>query len=57
MAFAYNRSNRKVPCIARLAGVNADWGNQILNDRKVPVEQFNDMSAAVARAVELAGGA
>ena len=57
VAFAYNRSSRKVPCVTRLAGVNADWGNQILKDRKVPVEQFTDMSAAVARAVELAGGA
>ncbi len=57
VAFAYSRSDRTVPCIARLAGVNADWGNQILKDRKVPVENFTDMSAAVARAVELAGGA
>lgn len=57
VAFAYSRSDRKVPCIARLAGVNADWGTQILKDRKVPVEEFSDMKAAVARAVELAGGA
>ena len=58
VAFAYNRSDRKtVPCIARLAGVNADWGSQILKDRKVPVETFTDMQSAVARAVELTGGA
>lgn len=57
VVFAYNRSNRKVPVISRLAGVNADWGNQILKDRKVPVEQFTDMKSAVARAVEKAGGA
>ncbi|MEO0916615.1 MAG: ATP-grasp domain-containing protein, partial [Pseudomonadota bacterium] len=57
VAFAYTRSDRKVPCIARLAGVNADWGLQILKDRKVPVEARDDMKAAVARAVELAGAA
>ena len=57
VAFAYNRNDRKVPCIARLAGVNASWGMQILKDRKVPVEEFTDMKAAVSRAVELAGGA
>ena len=34
VAFAYLRSERKLPCIARLAGVNADWGNQILQDRR-----------------------
>lgn len=57
VAFAYSRSERKPPCIARLAGVNADWGNQILRDRKVPVETFDDMKRAVIRAVETAGGA
>ena len=57
VAFAYSRSDRKPPCIARLAGVNAEWGNQILKDRKVPVEQFDDMKTAVIRAVETAGGA
>ncbi len=57
VAFAYQRSDRKVPVISRLAGVNADWGNQILKDRKVPVEHFNDMKSAVTRAVETAGGA
>lgn len=57
VAFAYTRSDRKPPCIARLAGVNASWGMQILKDRKVPVEEFTDMTDAVARAVALAGGA
>lgn len=57
VAFAYQRNDRKVPVVSRLAGVNADWGNQILKDRKVPVENFNDMKSAVTRAVELAGGA
>lgn len=57
VAFAYQRSDRKIPVVSRLAGVNADWGNQILKDRKVPVEQITDMKDAVARAVSLAGGA
>ncbi len=57
VAFAYSRSDRKLPCIARLAGVNAAWGNQILKDRKVPVEEFDDMKRAVARAVEKTGAA
>lgn len=57
VAFAYTRSSRQVPCIARLAGVNAEWGLQILKDRKVPVEAHGDLIAAVARAVELAGAA
>ncbi len=55
LTFAYSRNQRKLPVIARLAGQNADWGVQILQDRKVPVEIFNDMPRAVARAVELAG--
>ena len=57
VAFAYSRSDRKLPVIARLAGVNAEWGNRILTDRKVPVEVFDAMKPAVARAVERAGGA
>lgn len=57
VAFAYQRSDRKVPVVSRLAGVNASWGNQILKDRRVPVEEFSDMKSAVSRAVSLAGGA
>ena len=57
VAFAYSRSDRKLRCIARLAGVNADWGNQILKDRNVPVEKFDDMKLAAIHAVEKAGGA
>lgn len=56
VAFAYSRSSRKPPVVARLAGQNAEWGLRILQDRKVPVEPFDDMSAAVKRAVDLAGG-
>lgn len=57
VAFAYSRADRKVPCVARLAGTNADWGLRILKDRKVPAETFDNMRGAVKRAVELAGGA
>lgn len=54
VAFAYSRNDRKLPVVARLAGVNAEWGTQILKDRRLPVEIFPDMPGAVARAVELA---
>ena len=56
VAFAYSRSDRKLPVVARLAGQNAEWGLKILQDRKVPTEAFDDPKAAVARAVEIAGG-
>ena len=54
VSFAYSRSDRHLPVIARLAGLNSDWGGKILSDRKVPVEAFDNMTQAVARAVELA---
>ena len=54
ISFAYSRSDRKLPVIARLAGQNAEWGIRILKDRKIPVEVFDTMSGAVGRAVELA---
>lgn len=57
VAFAYSRSQRKPPCIARLAGQNAEWGYRILKDRKIPGETYADMKSAVRRAVDLAGGA
>ncbi len=57
VAFAYSRNNRNVPCIARLAGTNADWGERILMDRKVPVDVCNDMKTAVQRAVSRVGEA
>lgn len=57
IAFAYSRASRKPPVIARLAGQNAEWGHQILMDRKVPVEIASDMRSAVERAVAVAGGA
>lgn len=56
VSFAYSRSERSLPCVARLAGTNAEWGMRILKDRKVPSEIFHDMRSAVARAVALAGG-
>jgi succinyl-CoA synthetase beta subunit len=55
VSFAYSRSDRKPPVVARLAGQNAEWGLRILKDRKVPVEVFDALPEAVARAVELPG--
>ncbi|WP_428929025.1 succinate--CoA ligase subunit beta [Marinibacterium sp. SX1] len=55
ISFAYSRSDRKLPVVARLAGQNAEWGIRILKDRQIPVEVFDTMSGAVGRAVELAG--
>ncbi len=52
--FAYSRNNGTKPVIARLAGQNAEWGQRILVDRKVPVEICGTMSEAVKRAVEIA---
>ena len=54
-SFAYSRSNRHLPVVARLAGLNAEWGTRILKDRKVPVEIHETMTGAVKRAVEIAG--
>jgi succinyl-CoA synthetase beta subunit len=55
VAFACSRAKRTPPIVARLAGVNAAWGLQILQDRKVPVEAEGDLGKAVKRAVALAG--
>ena len=52
--FAYSRNKGSKPVIARLAGQNAEWGQRILVDRKVPVEICSTMSEAVNRAVEIA---
>jgi len=57
VAFAYSRSTRKVPIVARLAGQNAEWGLRILKERYLPVESFDDMTGAVKRSIEIAGGA
>lgn len=56
VAFAYSRSKRRLPIVARLAGSNADWALHILNDRKLPVEACKDMQNAVDLAVAIAGG-
>jgi succinyl-CoA synthetase beta subunit len=56
VAFAYARSDRKLPVAVRLAGQNAEWGLKILKDRKVPAKVFDDMKSAVQGAVELARG-
>ncbi len=56
VAFAYARSDRKLPVAARLAGQNAEWGLRILKDRKVPAKVYGDMKSAVLGAVEMARG-
>ena len=59
VAFAYARSQRKVPVAVCLGGQNADWGIRILRDRQVPVEVYPNMNAAIRGAVAMvaAGGA
>jgi len=57
VAFAYSRSDRKPPIVARLAGEGAEWASKMLKDRLLPAEIKDDMTGAVKRAVELAGGA
>ena len=58
VAFAFMRSGRDVPIVARLAGQNADYGLKILRDRsRAKVETRPTMTEAVKRAVELAKGA
>lgn len=52
--FAYSRAKRKLPVVAHIAGHNAEWGTNILRERKVPVETFDTMSGAVNRVVEIA---
>ncbi|MEI4235001.1 succinate--CoA ligase subunit beta [Roseovarius sp. D22-M7] len=52
--FAYSRAKRKLPVVAHIAGHNAEWGTNILRDRKVPVETFDTMSGAINRVVEIA---
>lgn len=54
VAFAYARSQRRLPIVARMAGQNADWARSILKDRRLPAEISASLSTAVARAVEMA---
>ena len=55
VAFAYSRSRRTVPIVARMAGVGDSYALRILEDRKLPVETRDTIGAAVLRAVALAG--
>ncbi len=55
-AIAYARAERKPPVVVRLAGQNADWARTMLKDRRLPIEDFSDMSSAIARAVQVAKG-
>lgn len=56
VAFAYSRSDRKLPIAARLAGQNADWATRMLNERRLPVTICTNMTQAVEKAVSLAKG-
>jgi len=53
VAFAYSRSERKLPIVARMAGQGAEWALRILRERRLPHETFPDMSQAIRRAVEI----
>lgn len=55
VSIAYAKSDRKLPCFARLAGVNAEWGNRILAERGVPVDLFDDPIAAIEHALAKVG--
>ncbi len=56
IAFAYSRSKRSLPIVARFAGQSAEWAHKILKDRYLPAEEVPTIGKAVQRAVELAGG-
>lgn len=56
LAFAYSRSDRKLPISARLAGQNADWATRMLNERRLPVTVCTNMTQAIEKAVALAKG-
>ena len=56
IAFAYARSQRKLPLAVRFAGQNADWAHKLLANHRLPVTTCGTMSEAVATAVSLAGG-
>lgn len=54
VAFAYSRSDRKLPIVSRLAGTNAEWAQKILADRLLPVTACATMGEAVRTAVSIA---
>ncbi len=56
VAFAYSRSDRKLPLVARLAGQNEDWARKILKDRMLPVESHPSISQAIAAVVAKSSG-
>ena len=53
--FAYSRTGSAIPIVYRAAGQNAPWALSIMQNRKLPFRQFDNMSQAVAAAVEMAG--
>ncbi len=54
--FAYMQSKRRLPIVFRAAGQNAAWALTIMQDRHLPFEACDGISAAVQRAVEIAAG-
>jgi succinyl-CoA synthetase beta subunit len=54
---ATSRSGRKVPFVFRAAGQNADYAKKLMVDRRIAHEVAPNISAAVRRAVEIAGTA
>jgi len=56
VAFAYSRSDRRLPIVSRLAGQNAEWAQKILGDRLLPVTACTTMGEAVEKAVSIAAG-
>ncbi|MFN0262905.1 ADP-forming succinate--CoA ligase subunit beta [Tepidamorphus sp. 3E244] len=53
-AIAYSRAKRKPPVVVRLAGTNAVWALEMLKNRRLEFEAFDEMGEAVERAVEIA---
>nr|MDJ0828026.1 succinyl-CoA synthetase subunit beta [Rhodobacter sp.] len=56
VAFAYSRAARRLPLAVRLAGQNAEWATQMLQDRRLPVSLCETITDAVQKAIALAGG-
>lgn len=53
-AIAYSRAERKPPVVARLAGTNAQYAQEMLRNRRLDFEAFDNMHEAVGRAAEIA---
>lgn len=56
LSFAYTRAERKLPIVFRPAGQNAGFALSMMHETDLPFHAETQMSAAVARAVEIAKG-